>query len=396
MANKIIYPILIILFSILFIYAIISNRNINKLNNNIENFKNNYIETIKTDLEQNAINNNKFSKELANGTWTTMSTEVDSNYNVTNLMKIDITEVINGQNNNFGRINFMGSEFNIILALNDSITAVSTNLNILNMHIKLFNKFTEENNVNINKPFYIPDTPNAIISIFIGNSLIFKYASYKVYDNKVGAEVYRIIKAKDYIIEQPPPIYDFKTYNIIVGDYVFPQNYITVKFGTTNTTVYNKIIGNYASNIKFSIQRVFASPTGNEIITKNSEPILIECIYSGQIPTTINIVPFSEDKTANSLLSFFKPKATILYFYKLININTAYGYGNNNLNSVANNVFNLQNNSNSMYNPIIQYNKLDTVEQINTNTYQMTLVKRINSDLDNPISINFSELYRLL
>ena len=396
MSNKIIYPILIILFSILFIYSIISNRNINKLNNNIENFKNGYLETIKDDLEKNAINNNKFSKELANGTWTTMTTEVDSNYITTNLMKINITDIINGSSDNFGTINFMDSDFNIILALNDNITAVSTSLNVLNIHIKLFNKFTEENNININKPFYVPDTPNAIVSIFIGDFMIFKYASYKVYDNKVGSEVYRIIKAKDYIIEQPPPVYDFKTYKVLIGNYIFPQNYITAKFGTTNTSMYNKIIDGYSQKIKFSIQRVFASPTGNEIITKNSEPILVDCIYDNQIPTTLNIVSFSEDKTANSLVSFFKPKATLLYFYKLININTIYGYGNNNLNSVTNNVFNLQNNSTNMYNPIIQYNTLNTVQQVNTNTYQMTLVKSINSDLNNPISINFSELYRLL
>ena len=396
MSNKIIYPILIILFSILFIYAIISNRNINKLNNNIENFKNEYIEAIKDNLEENAVNNNTFSKELANGTWTTMSTEVDSNYNVTNVMEINITDVINGSSDNFGTINFMGSEFNIILALNDNITAVSTSLNVLNIHIKLFNKFTEENNININKPFYIPDTPNAIVTIFISDFMVFKYASYKVYDNKVGAEVYRIIKAKDYIIEQPPPVYDFKTYNVLIGNYMFPQNYITAKFGTTNTSIYNKIMSDYSQNIKFSIQRVFSSPTGNEIITRNSEPILLNCIYNDQIPTTINIVSFSEDKTANSLVSFFKPKATLLYFYKLINLNTTYGYGNNNLNSVTDNVFNLQNNSSNMYKPIIQYNTLNTVQQVNTNTYQMTLVRSIKCDLDNPISINFSEVYRLL
>lgn len=396
MSSKIIYPILIILFSILFIYAIISNRNINKLNNNIENFKNGYLEKLKDDLDKNTINNNTFSKDLANGDWTTMSTEVDSNYNVTNLMKINITNVIDGSSDNFGTINFMGSDFNIMLALNDNITAVSKALNVLNIHIKLFNKFTEENNININTPFYIPDTPNAIVSIFISDFLVFKYASYKVYNNKVGAEVYRIIKAKDYIVEQPPPIYDFKTYNVLIGNYVLSQNYITVKFGTTNTSIYNKIITEYSQNIKFSIQRVFESPTGNEIITKNSKPILLNCIYNDQIPTEINIVPFSDDKTSNSLISFFKPKATILYFYKLVNLNTTYGYGNDKLNSVTNNVFNLQNNSTNMYSPIIQYNTLNTVQQVNTSTYQMTFVKNIKSDLDNPTSINFSELYGLL
>ena len=392
MSNKIIYPILIILFSVLFIYAIISNRNINKLNNNIEKFQNNYMDSLKDNL----VNNNMFSQDLANGTWTTLNTEVDANYNATNLMTINVTDIINSKNNRFGTINFMGSDFDIILALDKNITAVCTSLNILNIHIELMNKFTEDNNININKPFFIPNTPNAIISIFFGDFMIFKYASYKVYNNKIGAEVYRIIKARDYIIEQPPPIYDFKTYNTLIGNYLFPQNYITVKFGTTNTNIYNKINSSYNTNIKFSIQRVFSSPTGNDIITKNSDPIDVICLYNNQIPTTINIVPFSQDRDANSLISFFQPKETILYFYKIINVNTSYGYNNSNLNGVTSSVFNLQNNANNMFQPIIQYNNLNSVQQINTNTYKMTLVSRVKSNLNDPTSVNFSQLYNLL
>jgi hypothetical protein len=396
MSNKIIYPVLILLFSILFIYAIISNRNINKLNNNLENFQNNYLQSIEHRLKKNAGSNSDYTRDLANGTWTTLNTNADANYNVTNLMTIDIIDVLAKSGTNFGTITLGGSTYNIKLALDLNIIAVSKDTNNLNIHIKLLNKFTDENSININKTFYVPETPNAIVTLYSGNSMLFKYASYKVYNNKVGAEVYRIIKARDYIIEQPPPIYDFNTYNILIGNYTFPSTYISTMFGTTNTSKQNTINSGYGGQIKFTIQRVFASPTGNEIITKNSPPIFLQCISNNQIPNTLSILPFSQDKSANSLINFFKPKSTILYFYKLVNVNIGYDYANNNLQSTSSGSFNLQNNSNNMYQPVVQYNVLNSVEQINTSTYQMTLVKRYDSDLNNPTILNFSDLYSLL
>ena len=395
MSNKIIYPILILLFSILFIYAIISNRNINKLNNNIEKFQNNYLQSIKDSLKKNAGNNSEFTQDLANGTWTSLNTDVDANYNVTNLMTINITDIL-PESSNFGTITLGSNTYKITFAIDLNIIAVSEDTNNLNIHIQLLNKFTDENSININQTFYVPETPNAIITLYSGNSMLFKYASYKVYNNKVGAEVYRIIRARDYIIEQPPPIYDFDTYNILIGNYIFPSTYISTMFGTTNTAKQNTINNSYGGQIKFTIQRVFASPTGNEIITKNSPPIFLQCISNNQIPNKLSILSFNQDKSANSLINFFKPKATILYFYKLVNVNIEYDYANNNLQPTPISEFKLQNNANNMYQPIVQHNVLSSVEQINTSTYQMTRVGRYDSDLNSPTLINFSDLYSLL
>lgn len=390
MSNKIIYPILIILFTILIIYSIISTKFNNKLNYNIEKFKNNY-------LENNASNNNNFMKDLANGSWTTLNSTVDANYNVHNLMNINIVNVIGSVKNindkKIGSILFLGSLFDITFAVDDNLIAVSNNFDILNLHIKFGDVKKKDSDI-----FYKTETEEAIVSIYFGNLLILRYASYKIYNDKAGAEVYRIIKSGDFFVEQPPPIYDYKAYNTLIGNYLFPTNYIKFNFGTTNTNIQSIINDKYFGKLQFSIQRVFSSPTGNDIITKNSPPVLLSALSNGQIPTTITIAPFVQDKNANALISFFKPKATIVYFYKLIDINISYAYGDNNLKNVPNNVFNLQNNATTLFEPIVSYNNLSTVEQINTNKYQMTLLLPTPaiSNLSDPTIINFSEIYSLL
>ena len=85
MSKKIIYPVLIIIFSILIILAILQNKNNKKLNNGIEKFMNNYLESAEDNLKLNVKNNTSITKDFANGTWTYFGTTVDSKYNVDNV-----------------------------------------------------------------------------------------------------------------------------------------------------------------------------------------------------------------------------------------------------------------------------------------------------------------------
>ena len=99
MSNKFIYPILIIIFSILIIYFILVNKKNTKLNNNIEKFSNSL-------LKGNMEHNTQFTKELVAGTWTSMDTTVNSDYTVTNLLTINPNQFYDScnQSTNIGSI----------------------------------------------------------------------------------------------------------------------------------------------------------------------------------------------------------------------------------------------------------------------------------------------------
>ena len=392
--NNILYPILIIIFSLLIVYFIMKNKYDKKLTENIEKFENNYIKNNKDQLLKNVLNNSKFTKENANGTWTTIGTTVDSNYNATNLMNINIDKIISDNDvniNNFGTISFLDINFNISYVLNENIIAISPDIPLLNIHIKLVNNFTDENK-NISKDFYKTDTPMAIISIYMNDFLIYKYISYKIFNNKVGAELYRVIKSGDFIIDKPPQLYDFKTYDILINDYKYSDNYIKFNFGINDKDKLNLIKEKYNSSIKFSIQRVFSSPTGNEIVTRISEPILLNAINNNNIPKEIEISSFNKDKEANKLINFFKPKYTNLYVYKFTENNVKYDFGDTNPTYASTKILNLKNNADKMFNSVIEYNNLNSVQKISTNTYKKILIKQVNSDLNTPTIINFSDV----
>ena len=194
-----------------------------------------------------------------------------------------------------------------------------------------------------------------------------KYISYKIFNNKVDDELSGIIKSGDIFINDPPPNYDFKTYNVLIGKYIYPANYIKMVFGVSNTTVLNTINTKYFGTIQFAIQRVYSSPTNNEIITMGSTPIILSVLESNNIPNNIEVIPFIDDKTTNNLEQIFHPKATILYFYKLTTVDTQFNYSNPNLVTASSASFSLKNNATNMYSTSVTYNNLNTVQQINNN-----------------------------
>lgn len=423
MSNKIIYPILIIIFSVLVIYGIINNKNNYKLNNNVEKFTdmssastpglnkedkviNYFLDESKDILKSSAANNTLFTTEMINGTWTSDLSTVDTTYNVTNLITVNANNALSLSNydntNNYGTISYNNQSYRINFLLNENLTAVMLNTagapTSQNLHIKFYNNFSKEGQKNINPPFYKPEEFNSVVSIYSNNALINKFASYKVYDGKAGDELYRIITSRNFRINQAAPIYDFKAYNTIIGEYQFPSNYLTALFGVTNAGVLNTINTKYDGTIKFCIQRVFYSPTNDdtEIITSKSKEISLNVVLNGQIPDKIQVCSFENDKTANGLESFFRPKATILYFYKYINSDSDYKFEDPNNIIRPNTSLNIQNNAFNVTAPNIVFNNLGSVKKIVTNNYTITRVNTYNSDLKSQTLINFSNLYNLL
>jgi hypothetical protein len=421
MSSKIIYPILIIIFSILIIYGIINNKNNSKLNSNFENFLdlgnepsqdqdtrivNYYLNENNENLLTSNVSNTLFTSNMINGSWTCDLTTVDSTYNVQNTMTISSIEQINSSNynkniTNYGTVVYNNQTYTINFLLNDNLTAVLINSQGVpssqNLHIKFYNNFSNEGKEIINAPFYKPEEFNSEVSIYSNNTLINKFVSYKIYDNKVGDELYRIITTRDFYIEKAAPVYDYDAYKVIIGKYKFPSNFITLSFGTTNTNVLNTLNTKYFGTIKFFIQRVFYSPTSDnaEIITNISDSVLLQVVSNNQIPTTITICSFQNDQNTNGLESFFKPKATILYFYKYINTDSSYVFGNTNKIDKPRAVLNIKNNAN-LITPKFSYDDLGSVQKVAQNNYSITLVNRYNSNLTNTTNINFSDLYNLL
>ena len=430
MSSKIIYPILIIIFSILIIFAIINNRNNLILNKNVEkfinleNFDNSssctmprfpipengvdkvinyYLDENKNILQSSAASNTEFTLDMINGTWTSDLTTVDYNANVSNLITINASGTIKANNyantsKNFGTVAYNGETYNINFLLNQNLTAIMANNPSRNLHIKFYNNFSTEGQKEINSPFYKPEEFNSVVSIYNNDTLLNKFASYKVYGNKVGDELYRILLSGVVLIEKAAAVYDYKSYNIIIGNYKFPSNYLTISGSVTDKTKIDTINTKYKGNIRFFIQRVFYSPTNDntELITSRSPDISLNVLNGDQIGQYITVCSFENDKNTNGLDAFFRPKATILYFYKFKDITEKYDYADSPNITTSRDVLKINNNASTITAENITYNQLDKVRKIITTNYIVTYVNRYKSDLKTVTNIPFSDLYNLL
>jgi hypothetical protein len=457
MSNKVIYPILIIIFSVLIIYAIINNRNNSKLNSNIEKFDNTdpynvspivnyYLSDSQNRLKSDAGNNTIFTSQLINGKWTSDLSTVDANNVVSNFLIITLNSDLrlNQYNDTYGTIDYQTTNpptpdttitYNINFLLNGNLTAIGKDDQSKTLHIKFYNNFTTDGNIQINPPYPKLQEFNSVVSLYTNNILDKKFASYKIYDdstNKVYDELYRIILNKKFNINNPPPMYDYTVYNKITEKngytYTFPplNSILTLSPNNSSTaltaaqqTKLNYYTGKMGVNsdntprIYCAIQRIFYSPTSDtkQIQTKISSSIELNNIVrnvNGQrfVPNKINIISFSADKSSNQVSSFFRPYGTNIYFYKYTSQTVSYDYSNNSYNSVNNiSAFNLnpdKNNAKTITQPNINYKNLSpsnlkkTVTNNYTLTYCYTVQVPTNSTITDVTSLDFSVLLNAL
>jgi hypothetical protein len=335
-----------------------------------------------------------------------MNSTCDSNKKVSNVMNININRLsieestdstINSTTNTLGKLDFGDVSYNITYASSTNLVASAKDQGNLSISILFNNKLSSSTVTEkpLNDSFYY----NGIASIYIDNTLIYKYSIYKINNDSIASdELCRIIQSKNILMDQPPPIYDFKTYDIIVNNYKFPNNFISISNWTINKDILNVLKTKYNGQIQFGIQRVFISPasTTKEIISYISHPILLNCIDGEQIPKTLTVVPFQSDKSINELESFFSPKATILFFFKLKNNNVTYEFADNNLIEKPSTTIKLKNGADQLMKNTIKYNNINTIQQVNTNNYEVTYLTRVNSDLESSTIFSFSEIYPLL
>jgi hypothetical protein len=420
--NKIVYPFLIIVFSILFIFGLLRMRKTNILENNLEKYIN-YASTLNSKytehfnskftehfidetINESADISNDYIKKVLNGNWTTLNSVCDSSGKVSKMMNIQLnnlstnnisdTEPDDTDSLNLGTIQTDEAEYNIRYASITNLTGKAKNQN-LSISILFNNKIGKTASADV--PLKDPNTFNGVMSIYIDNTLIYKFSIYKVNDDQTAPDdLCRIIQSRNILIDQPPPIYDFKTYNIILNNYKFPSNYLSIVDLTINTDILNVIQRKYAGKIQFAIQRVFYSPASQnkEIISYLSEPIVLNCIDGNQIPNTLTVSPFELDRDINELDSFFTPKATILYFFKFKSTDVTYGYKDQNLIEKPRSTMSFTNGANDLMKNTIKFNNLSTVELINTNNYEVTYITRSNSDYETSTIFNFADIYPLL
>lgn len=396
MSQNIFLPIFIIIISSLVIYAIINNRKTDTLNKNIENFISNTQKN--KDLFKHIENFPLVTSSFANGNWTTPWVYCDIFCNCYNYMTINIKEnaqnIGTKENYVYGQITIRSQSYDIIYILNKNMVCVDPNNKNNNVHILFNNIYTNKNPAdNYNTVKY------CIVTQLLNNTILYKWQAFWFVSICRDDFLYNIVQnsSSTLIQNEPAEIYDFATYNKIVGDYKYPDNYLRINYGVSNQDILNKINTNYKDGIKFAIQRVFKSPTGSEIITKLSDPVLLQGTNNSTIPNNIIISSFSEDKDVNNLKNYFIPLKTILYFYKLHDVLVTYDYSDKNLETVASSVFELNNNATNMYQPNVQYNNLNTVEQINNSQYQIFLVGKYPVyDISQSLEIPFTQLYNNL
>jgi len=410
--NKLIYPFLIIIFSLLLFFGLLRLRKMNLLENNLEkyiNLKNEYKENflnkkIKENFIDENINNSPSSdyiKYILNGNWTTINSKCDSNKVISNTMNIELNKLSVDSDANdeseLGTIILDDATYNVIFASTTNLTARAQNVNSMSLSIVFNSKL--ENEPVTDKPLNDPNTFNGVMSIFIDNDLVYKYAIYKVNsDGIASSDLCRIVQSNDILVDQPPPIYDVKAYNIIINNYKFPSNFVSIEDWTINKDVMNIIREKYFGKIQFGIQRVFNSPASktNEIISYMSQPLILECIDGEQIPKTLSVVPFEEDKNINELQSFFVPKATMLFFFKFKNTDVTYEFGDTKLMENPSTTMNFKNGASKLMKSKLKFNNINSVQLVNTNNYEVTYITRVNSDYSSPTIISFSEIYPLL
>jgi len=384
MINKFIIPLLVIIFSLLVIYYILDKRNkkyfiekfmpiiiknstdqtiIINSEDNIENQEEEYEDydedndedDYNTDDDDNTDDDNNdydenFSKKNINenfvagplvqnspnnelpyiiyslkGTWTNNNSIVQNNkiYNTT-------TVNISDEKNPIVKFKFKNKKiktkiYQVTGVKDNSIICKSKdNSNIL--YIRLLN---DKEDVKIYKNTLVQYNGQKCLFSFYyptSNKPFSRYISYQILKQPVDSNLLNIVRGKDWIVDFVKEPYDFKTYNIIVGNYKFPKKIMKITYNkknnNNNKNMFKVIKEKYPKGITLYLKRIYVSPNGKnkEIKTHISKPFKILIKSEDKIPEMIKIIDFNADKKINSKGKYifnksnkFVPKCTYVY-----------------------------------------------------------------------------------
>jgi hypothetical protein len=406
--NTNLIPIIIIIFCFLIFFGIIHNKKVEKINNIMESFMNNdkNIENF-NNKEKNSIitaSNTNFSVEYINGNWTTPNTKLDSKNNVipSTLMTIKLNEnktgeiylpKINGNNFYTGityKVNISSIGLNIIAKSDKSQYTLS--INFIN---RSTNKNFRDNELILSSNIPVANIEFLDNNNNVKNSLL----SYKITDNvEIDGKLKTIILSRNYINRSIKDIYDINSYLTIIRDYKFKEN--TINFSgiiysrdPNTVNVYNNIKNKYNNILSFSIAREFYTPKGTTIKTFSSK--IYNLKIDNSLPEFINVNSIKDDDNNINYIKY-KPKSTIIYFYKITSTSSSYSFRKQN--KIIPNKFNFMNNGKNMLKgSIYDIDDLNSLEKNMKSNYSMTVFKTIfTPDEKLKIKFQFKELYNFI
>lgn len=309
------WPILVIIISALGIYYIISKKEYEYYENMIEKFEERERRFTKEEL-LNAMTNPDYTYMLANGHWTSESSDIKKD-RVTNSYKIHMSK--EGK----GKITLHKDEYKINLF---------TNMKISGIHTKNKNKMIQFEFLILDKDLKNPlrqeNVPRAKVSIYQNDKLITSFYSYKLFDlNGVGGELSRIILSQNYY-EKPQLKYDIHTYQKYVGNFKYPFKPFTITYGnTTSGSFYNKIQKDYDQKIILAYKREYYTHGNETLITPLSKTYELDGINrQKKLFSEITLGDIEEEKRINMIRKGFIPKATYIYIFKVKSVKNKYSF----------------------------------------------------------------------
>jgi hypothetical protein len=360
---------IILLVCILFIYGLLFN---------IKNKQTKFIMESFIDIESDfkkpltELNNNQQRIYLSRmntfmlGDWTTNESTVSGN-EVNNIMSI-----YKHQDEDMNLISIMNVEYPISFVgegviITEKVNDTSILINFLN--------FTQT--TDLQQPFKdIVGLPRGIV--YFSGKIEKTYLTYKLLNGTTLSEnqkeLKRIIENKIFTVKPPPLNYDIYTYKIMIDNYKYPDNMITM---SNNTIPYkdiaqwriDKLKNIYQNKIMFSIKRVYEGVNKERVTTQMSQKYNVVPLDENGLKNQIIIKKAQEELLLNRITNSFTLIETEVYYYYIQKTTQSYQYQDKNLlyNNASN--MNLVGNLQNSFTNSISYPELGSLINNGINYY---------------------------
>jgi len=359
----------ILLVCVLFIYGILFNIKNNQTKLIIESFsdiKNIFKEPLKE------LNNNQQGIYLSRmdafmlGTWTTNESTVTGDQ-VNNVMTIAKNEDKDNKTISIFNVEYPISFIGEGVIITEKVNNTSILINFLN--------FTQTSD--LQQPF--KDIVGLQRGIVYFSGIIQKtYLTYKLLNgttlSKDQNELKRIIENKIFGVNPPPLNFDIFTYKIMVDNYKYPNNMISL---TDKTIPYkniakwriDKLKNIYHNKIMFSMKRIYKGVNNERVTTQMSQKYNVVPLDENGLRNQIIIKKAEEELLLNRITNSFKLIQTEVYYYYVQKTTQDYQYQDTTLSYSYSSNMNLIGNLQNSFTNTISYPDLGSIINKGNNYY---------------------------
>ncbi len=298
--QKYLLPIFFIILFILGIYFIIFKKNKEYYENKIESNFSKHSENFE---------NNKTIKDIINGYWTTMNTEVDGDKLKGILYKI----VLNNENPIDGYVTTVRVD-NLIQELEDKIPIIIV-LPKLVVAEKSNNRIEFKINEEDKNPLKMENIPMAIVTTSYNSQSI---NSFKIKNPDItGGKLSRIIASKHFLNPHIQEKYDLNTYNKYLN-YKYPEEPFRIEYNgiDEDKDPYKKLKNKYDNIIYLCYQREYKTVNNEIVRTPISKKYELSLVKDKKYFSKIILKNIEEENILNNILKPFILKNTYIYYYK--------------------------------------------------------------------------------